>query len=197
MPRPMPRLDPVTSATFPSNPSSMPSILLTRGNGGGAPRPYRICRSEKGQAGGQELGQPCWPIGFARRCKGWAKGRSLLPTSKPGSAKRLGRGAPPPHCARNRKPERHVRCRPSVRERRMSSRKRRDGASQSFELVAGNGLLDRRALLGRGIALAGAMGTGGAAITGAAAEPLQNDPWSLEMGSGGPAHQVTARLEKA
>jgi sulfane dehydrogenase subunit SoxC len=78
----------------------------------------------------------------------------------------------------------------------MSFRKRRDGASQPFEQVAGNGLLDRRALLGRGIVLAGAMGTGGAAITGAAAEPLQNDPWSLEMGSVVPAYQVPSRFEK-
>jgi sulfane dehydrogenase subunit SoxC len=78
----------------------------------------------------------------------------------------------------------------------MSSRKRRDGASQPFEQVAGNGLLDRRALLGRGIVLAGAMGAGGAAITGAAAEPLQNDPWSLEMGSVIPAYQVPSRFEK-
>src|SRR5260370_7780208 len=83
------------------------------------------------------------------------------------------------------------------RERRMSIRKRRDGAPPPFERVAGNGLLDRRALLGRGIVLAGAMGTGATApITGAAAEPLQNDPWSLEMGSVVPAYQVPSRFEK-
>jgi len=79
----------------------------------------------------------------------------------------------------------------------MSIRKRRDGAPPPFERVAGNGLLDRRALLGRGIVLAGAMGTGAtASITGAAAEPLQNDPWSLEMGSVVPAYQVPSRFEK-
>src|SRR2546430_2643420 len=79
----------------------------------------------------------------------------------------------------------------------MSIRKRRDGAPPPFEQVAGNGLLDRRALLGRGIVLAGAVGTGaGASITGAAAEPLQNDPWSLEMGLVVPAYQVPSRFEK-
>src|SRR5262245_17462781 len=65
------------------------------------------------------------------------------------------------------------------------------------EPIAGNGLLDRRALLGRGIIFAGAMGTGaGASLTGAVAEPLQNDPWSLEMGSVVPAYQVPSRFEK-
>jgi sulfane dehydrogenase subunit SoxC len=78
----------------------------------------------------------------------------------------------------------------------MSFRKRREGASQPFEQVAGNGLLDRRALLGRGIMLAGAVGTGAGAAVTAAAEPLQNDPWSLEMGSVIPAYQVPSRFEK-
>ena len=79
----------------------------------------------------------------------------------------------------------------------MSIRKRRDGAPSPVERVAGNGLLDRRALLGRGIVFAGAMGTGaGTSITGAAAEPLQNDPWSLEMGAVVPAYQVPSRFEK-
>src|SRR5919108_46386 len=74
---------------------------------------------------------------------------------------------------------------------------RRHGGSPPLEPVAGNGLLDRRALLGRGIVFAGAMGTGvGTSLTGAAAEPLQNDPWSLEMGSVVPAYQVPSRFEK-
>src|SRR3982074_2746866 len=77
----------------------------------------------------------------------------------------------------------------------MSFRKRRDGASPPIEDVAGNGLLDRRALLGRGIMFAGAMGTGvGTSLTGAAAEHLKNDPWSLEMGSGAPAYPVPPRF---
>src|SRR5689334_20424568 len=65
------------------------------------------------------------------------------------------------------------------------------------EPIAGNGLLDRRMLLGRGIMFAGAMGTGAAgSLTGAAAEPLKDDPWSLEMGSVLPAYQVPSRFEK-
>src|SRR5438876_383929 len=79
----------------------------------------------------------------------------------------------------------------------MSIRKRRDGAPSPVERVAGNGLLDRRALLGRGIVFAGAMGPAtGTSITGAAAEPLQNDPWSPEMGSVVPAYPVPPRFEK-
>ena len=44
----------------------------------------------------------------------------------------------------------------------MGHRKRHNGAQEltSVEQVAGNGVLHRRALLGRGIMLAGAMGTG-------------------------------------
>jgi sulfane dehydrogenase subunit SoxC len=83
----------------------------------------------------------------------------------------------------------------------MSHRRRRNGArshsEESFEQVAGNGLLHRRALLGRGILLAGAMGTGAAAsVASAAAEPLKDDPWSLEKGSVVPAYQVPSRFEK-
>src|SRR5262249_9698280 len=65
------------------------------------------------------------------------------------------------------------------------------------EPVAGNGLLDRRALLGRGIALAGAFGAGGAAsLTGAAAEPLKDDPWSLESGEVLAPYQLPSKFEK-
>src|SRR5436853_1393102 len=79
----------------------------------------------------------------------------------------------------------------------MNIRKCRKTEAPPLEPVAGNGLLDRRALLGRGIVFAGAMGTGaGTSITGAAAEPLQNDPWSLEMGAVVPAYQVPSRFEK-
>ena len=62
------------------------------------------------------------------------------------------------------------------------------------EPVAGNGLIDRRALIGRGIAFAGAMT--GAGATGAAAEPLADAPWSLEMGAVTPALQTPSRFEK-
>src|SRR6266478_372677 len=77
----------------------------------------------------------------------------------------------------------------------MTIRKRRKVPPP--EPIAGNGLLDRRMLLGRGIMFAGAMGTGAAgSLTGAAAEPLKDDPWSLEMGSVVPAYQVPSRFEK-
>ena len=64
----------------------------------------------------------------------------------------------------------------------MTTRKRRIGATRPIEQVASNGLLDRRALLRGGAMVAGAMTTG-ASLTSAAAEPLKNDPWSLEMGT--------------
>jgi sulfane dehydrogenase subunit SoxC len=76
----------------------------------------------------------------------------------------------------------------------MRTRKHRAGPA-ALDPVAGNGLLDRRALLGRGIMFAGAM-TAGTSVTGAAAEPLTNDPWSLEMGDATPPLQVPSRFEK-
>jgi sulfane dehydrogenase subunit SoxC len=60
--------------------------------------------------------------------------------------------------------------------------------------VAGNGLINRRALLGQGIAIAGAGAV--ATATGAAAEPLKDDPWSLEMGGATPALQTPSPFEK-
>jgi sulfane dehydrogenase subunit SoxC len=67
----------------------------------------------------------------------------------------------------------------------------------SWSDVAGNGLIDRRALLGRGITIAGAMGTGVvASSTGAAAEPLKDDPWSLEPGASVKSYQLPSRYEK-
>src|SRR5262249_33143232 len=71
------------------------------------------------------------------------------------------------------------------RERTMSIRKNRthDFASSSPEPVAGNGLLHRRALLERGVMLAGAVATGaGSQLASASAEPLTNGPWSLAPG---------------
>src|SRR3984893_4418223 len=69
----------------------------------------------------------------------------------------------------------------SVREEIMSTTHRR-GRTPSPDLVAGNGLMDRRALLGKGIPVAGARGAAGP-ITGAAAEPLKDEQGSLEFGS--------------
>src|SRR5258708_1243635 len=73
----------------------------------------------------------------------------------------------------------------------MTTSKHRKGAN-SIERVAGNGLLDRRALLSHGAALAGAMGVG---ATGAAAEPLAVDPWTLTPGIPVPAYGVPSRFE--
>jgi sulfane dehydrogenase subunit SoxC len=80
----------------------------------------------------------------------------------------------------------------------MSISKGRSGhAAGSLEAVAGNGLIHRRALLGRGIALAGAAATGaGASLTGAAAEPLTLQPWMQEVGAVIPPYQVASRFEK-
>src|SRR5215471_17901889 len=89
-------------------------------------------------------------------------------------------------------------------ERRRSARKMGGNMSKSRQrrssiaAVAGNGLLDRRALLGRGIMVAGAMGAGAAgALTGAAAEPLAEAPWSLEPGDVTPPYGHPSRFEKA
>src|SRR5262249_33312029 len=68
------------------------------------------------------------------------------------------------------------------------SKSRQDG-SAVIE-VAGNGLLDRRALLGRGIMIAGAMGTG---VAGA----LTDAPWSLEPGQATPPYGHPSRFEKS
>jgi sulfane dehydrogenase subunit SoxC len=66
----------------------------------------------------------------------------------------------------------------------------------SLEPVAGNGLLHRRALLGRGLALAGAAATAtGSSLTSAAAEPLPVDPWSLMPGTPIPAYGVPSKYE--
>ena len=63
------------------------------------------------------------------------------------------------------------------------------------EPVAGNGLLDRRTLLGRGMLFAGAAATGVGSLTGAAAEPLPVDPWSMGPGAPIPPYGVPAKYE--
>jgi sulfane dehydrogenase subunit SoxC len=63
--------------------------------------------------------------------------------------------------------------------------------------IAGNGLIHRRALLGRGAAIAGAIGVAGPALaTAAAAEPLADPAWSREVGDAMPPYQVPSRFEK-
>src|SRR5580704_7548655 len=62
--------------------------------------------------------------------------------------------------------------------------------------VAGNGLIDRRALLGRGMALAGAAATAvGTSGTSAGAEALPVDPWSKEPGEPIPPYGVPSKYE--
>src|SRR5882672_7933505 len=65
-----------------------------------------------------------------------------------------------------------------------------------IEDVASNGLLHRRALLTSGAALAGSglVGTGlGIGLTGAAAEPLIDQPWDLEVGGDTPPYQTPSK----
>ena len=67
----------------------------------------------------------------------------------------------------------------------------------AIQEVAGNGLLHRRALLGRGIKVVGAMGAGAmGSLTGAAAEPLSEAPWSLEPGDVIPPYGHPSPFEK-
>src|SRR6516162_7703606 len=62
--------------------------------------------------------------------------------------------------------------------------------------VAGNGLLNRRMLLGSSVLFAGAMGTGvTTSLGGAAAEPLTDDPWSLAPGTTIPPYGQPSRFE--
>jgi sulfane dehydrogenase subunit SoxC len=63
----------------------------------------------------------------------------------------------------------------------------------ALQPVAGNGLLDRRLLLRRGLAFAGA--TAGLAATGAAAEPLADDPWSRVQGTTTVAIEPRSKFE--
>ena len=68
---------------------------------------------------------------------------------------------------------------------------KRGYAAPALEQIAGNGLIDRRALLGGGMAVAGTV-----AAAAARAEPLQNAPWSLEFGGVTPALQTPSPFEK-
>jgi len=81
----------------------------------------------------------------------------------------------------------------------MSLRKRDKKGTQSppVESVAGNGLLDRRALLQRGMVFAGAMGTGvGTTLTSAAAVPMETGPWSLAPGVPVPPYGQPSKFEQ-
>jgi sulfane dehydrogenase subunit SoxC len=63
--------------------------------------------------------------------------------------------------------------------------------------VAGNGLLNRRSLLGRGIALAGTASAGTMlSAASAGAEPLKDAPWSLTTGDSPPTYQLPSKFAK-
>src|SRR6266446_2120864 len=79
----------------------------------------------------------------------------------------------------------------------ISDHRRRRTKSSPLQAVAGNGLLDRRALLGRGVVFAGAMSTGAlCSLTGAAAEPLKDAPLTLEPGATIEPYERPSRFEK-
>src|SRR4051812_35415762 len=77
----------------------------------------------------------------------------------------------------------------------MTTGKRGGSDAGLFEPVAGNGLLHRRALLGRGLAVAGAASIG-LGTTGAAAETMVDGPWTNEVGAVIPSYQTASRFEK-
>ena len=66
---------------------------------------------------------------------------------------------------------------------------------ERLEVIAGNGLLGRRAFLRGGAAFAAAV-TGYTVARSAAAEPLKDDPWSVGMGAVTPPLQTPSRFEK-
>lgn len=76
----------------------------------------------------------------------------------------------------------------------MAKTRDRHTRAEDLQAVAGNGLIDRRALLGRGVILAGAM-SAGVGPASAAAEPLADDPWSLEVGEPMPPYQGPSKFE--
>src|SRR5450432_3089233 len=78
----------------------------------------------------------------------------------------------------------------------MANARHRNARGQPLEAAAGNGLIDRRALLGRGMVFAGAMSAGiGPSSAAAGAEPLADDPWSMEVGDPMPLYQVPSKFE--
>src|SRR6202171_3748147 len=78
----------------------------------------------------------------------------------------------------------------------MANARHRNARGQPLEAAAGNGLIDRRALLGRGMVFAGAMSAGiGPSSAAAGAGPLGDDPWSMEVGDPMPFYQVPSKFE--
>ena len=76
-------------------------------------------------------------------------------------------------------------------------RKNPPDKQNEMEQVAGNGLLHRRALLGNTMMAAGVLGSGlGPGATGAAAEPLTEPQWGLEIGENTPPYQTPSPFAK-
>src|SRR5262245_18802621 len=92
-------------------------------------------------------------------------------------------------------PMRRTAAQPSLREDLTMTKSSSRGRAPSLESVAGNGLINRRALLGQGIAIASAVGTG-VGMTSAAAEPLKDEKWSLQFGAVTPTLQTPSQFEK-
>src|SRR5260370_46661 len=83
----------------------------------------------------------------------------------------------------------------------ISNYRRRGTKDSTSEAVAGNGVLNRRMLLGRGAILAGPIGAAPlGSMTGAAADPrgggLIDPPWSLEPGAAIEPYKRPSRFEK-
>src|ERR1700720_2649759 len=78
----------------------------------------------------------------------------------------------------------------------MANARHRNARGQPLEAAAGNGLINRRALLGHGMVFAGSMSAGiGPSPAAAGAEPLADDSWSLEFGDPTPRYQVPSKFE--
>src|ERR1700739_998190 len=81
----------------------------------------------------------------------------------------------------------------------MSQWRRRHGAPDVgdgvLDVVAGNGLINRRALLGRGMTIAGGLAAAGTG-TSAGAETLTDAPWGRAVGEPMPAVQAPSAFEK-
>src|SRR5262245_54426750 len=77
----------------------------------------------------------------------------------------------------------------------MEPRDRSTRGWETLEVVAANGLLDRRAFLRGGAAFAATV-SGYALTKSAAAEPLADDPWSRTPGAISPSYEQRSRFEE-
>src|SRR5882672_5619475 len=82
---------------------------------------------------------------------------------------------------------------PRTRARRPAMEPKNRVGLERLEAVAGNGLLDRRAFLRGGAAVAAAV-TGYTVARSAGAAPLADDPWSLVPGAISPPYEQRSRF---